>query len=104
MTETRIERDTMGEVVLPAEALYGAQTQRAVENFPISGQPMPAEFIHALGLVKLAAARVNRELGLLPPDVAERDRARRARPSPTASSTTSSRSTSSRRDPERRRT
>ena len=71
MTETRIERDTMGEVVLPAEALYGAQTQRAVENFPISGQPMPTEFIRALGLVKLAAARVNGELGLLPPDVAD---------------------------------
>ena len=70
MTETRVERDTMGEVVLPAKALYGAQTQRAVENFPISGQPLPAEFIRALGLVKLAAARVNRELGLLPPDVA----------------------------------
>src|SRR5829696_9354703 len=71
MTETRIERDTMGEVALPAAALYGAQTQRAVENFPISGQPMPAEFIQALGLVKLAAARVNRELGLLEPDVAD---------------------------------
>jgi fumarate hydratase, class II len=70
MTETRIERDTMGEVVLPAGALYGAQTQRAVENFPISGQPMPTEFIRALGLVKLAAARVNRELGLLQPEVA----------------------------------
>jgi fumarate hydratase class II len=70
MTETRVERDTMGEVILPAKALYGAQTQRAVENFPISGQPMPAEFIHALGLVKLAAARVNRELGLLPLDEA----------------------------------
>ena len=41
MTETRVERDTMGEVILPAKALYGAQTQRAVENFPISGQPMP---------------------------------------------------------------
>src|SRR5215218_5383707 len=62
MTETRIERDTMGEMVLPAGALYGAQTQRAVENFPISGQAMPAEFVRALGLVKLAAARVNREL------------------------------------------
>ena len=70
MTETRIERDTMGEVVLPADALYGAQTQRAVDNFPISGQPMPLEFIRALGLVKLAAARVNRELGLLEPSVA----------------------------------
>src|ERR687890_1380534 len=71
MTETRVERDTMGEVVLPAAALYGAQTQRAVENFPISGQPVPAEFIRALGLVKLAAARVNRELGLLPRDIAD---------------------------------
>src|ERR671912_84551 len=71
MTETRIERDTMGEVVLPADALYGAQTQRAVENFPISGQPLPPGFIRALGLVKLAAGRVNRELGLLPPDVAD---------------------------------
>ncbi len=70
MTETRIERDTMGEVWLPAGALYGAQTQRAVENFPISGQPLPPEMIHALGLVKLAAARVNRELGLLDPDIA----------------------------------
>lgn len=70
MTGTRIERDTMGEVTLPADALYGAQTQRAVENFPISGQPLPAEMIHALGLVKLAAARVNRELGLLDGDVA----------------------------------
>jgi fumarate hydratase class II len=71
MTETRIERDSMGEVVLPAGALYGAQTQRAVENFPISGQPMPTEFIRALGLVKLAAARVNGKLGLLEPDVAK---------------------------------
>src|SRR5215210_1213731 len=71
MSGTRVERDTMGEVVLPADAIYGAQTQRAVENFPISGQPMPVEFIRSLGLVKLAAARVNRELTLLPPDVAD---------------------------------
>ena len=71
MEEFRIERDTMGEVVLPASALYGAQTQRAVENFPISGDPLPPELIHALGLVKLAAARVNRELGLLDADVAD---------------------------------
>ncbi|MFN8594219.1 MAG: class II fumarate hydratase [Thermomicrobiales bacterium] len=70
MSKTRIERDSMGEVELPADALYGATTQRAVENFPISGDPMPREFIAALGLIKLAAARVNRELGLLPPDVA----------------------------------
>jgi fumarate hydratase class II len=70
MGEMRIERDTMGEVSLPADALYGAQTQRAVDNFPISGQPLPPELIHAIGLVKLAAARVNRDLGLLAPDVA----------------------------------
>jgi fumarate hydratase class II len=57
-------------VTLPVDALYGAQTQRAVENFPISGQPLPPELIHAIGLVKLAAVRVNRELGLLAPDVA----------------------------------
>jgi len=57
----------MGEVRVPAQAYYGAQTQRAVENFPISGRKLPAELIHALGLVKLAAATVNRHLGLLGP-------------------------------------
>ncbi|MCC6313061.1 MAG: class II fumarate hydratase [Thermomicrobiales bacterium] len=70
MTNTRIERDTMGEMTLPAEALWGASTQRAVENFPVSGQPLPPEFIHALGLIKLAAARVNHHLGLLEPEAA----------------------------------
>ena len=65
MTEYRVERDTMGEVRLPKEAYYGAQTQRAVENFPISGQTAPPELIHALGLVKWCAARVNRDLGRL---------------------------------------
>ncbi len=64
-TEFRIEKDTMGEMSVPAAALYGAQTQRAVENFPISGEPMPAPFIHALGLIKAAAARVNARLGLV---------------------------------------
>ncbi|KAB7627571.1 class II fumarate hydratase [Alkalilimnicola sp. S0819] len=59
----RIESDSMGELKVPAGALYGAQTQRAVENFPISGQPMPRRFIAALGLVKACAARANRELG-----------------------------------------
>jgi len=65
MSEFRVERDSMGEVRLPAEAYYGAQTQRAVENFPISGQTLPAEMIHAMGLVKWAAAVVNRDLGKL---------------------------------------
>ena len=63
--EYRIERDTMGEVRLPADAYYGAQTQRAVENFPISGQPLRPAMIHAMGRVKHAAAWANTELGLL---------------------------------------
>ena len=61
----RIERDSMGEVAVPADALFGAQTQRAVENFPISNLRFPREFIRAVGLVKLAAARANMDLGLL---------------------------------------
>ena len=56
MTEFRVEKDSMGEVRVPAQAYYGAQTQRAVENFPISGWPLPPSLIHALGLVKFAAA------------------------------------------------
>ncbi len=62
----RTEHDSMGELQVPADALWGAQTQRAVENFPISGRPMPRGFIRALGLVKAAAAEVNGALGLLP--------------------------------------
>ncbi|MGO4220471.1 class II fumarate hydratase [Lysobacter sp. TAF61] len=61
----RTERDSMGELQVPADALWGAQTQRAVQNFPISGQPMPREFIRALGLIKAAAAQVNGSYGLL---------------------------------------
>src|SRR5688572_10019724 len=61
----RIEKDSMGEMRVPAGALYGAQTQRAVENFPISDLRFPREFIRAMGLIKLAAARANMELGLL---------------------------------------
>ncbi len=61
----RIERDSMGEMRVPADALYGASTARAVENFPISGLRFPRAFIRALGLIKLAAARTNAELGLL---------------------------------------
>ncbi len=68
--ETRIERDSMGELEVPAEALWGAQTQRAVNNFPISGIAMPREFIRALGLIKGAAASTNLALELLPSDVA----------------------------------
>ena len=68
---TRVEHDSMGELQVPAEALWGAQTQRAVQNFPISGRPMPRGFIRALGLVKAAAAEVNAGLGLLPRGVAK---------------------------------
>jgi fumarate hydratase class II len=68
--ETRIERDSMGEMAVPSGALYGASTQRAVLNFPISGQRFPRRFIRALALVKQAAAEANAELGLLPADVA----------------------------------
>ncbi|MDX2412631.1 MAG: class II fumarate hydratase [Woeseiaceae bacterium] len=66
----RTEHDSMGELKVPKDALWGAQTQRAVENFPISGIPMPRQFIAALGLVKWAAAGANAELGLLKSDLA----------------------------------
>ena len=65
MADYRIERDSLGEVQVPAGALYGAQTQRAVENFPVSGIRFSRVFIRALGLIKGAAATVNAELGLL---------------------------------------
>ncbi|TAH44852.1 MAG: class II fumarate hydratase [Gammaproteobacteria bacterium] len=65
MSQFRIERDSMGELKVPADALYGAQTQRAVDNFPISGLTMPREFIRALGLIKSAAAQANADLGHL---------------------------------------
>ena len=71
MTAVRTEIDSMGEVKVPANAYYGAQTQRAVENFPISGQPLPKQLIHALGLVKVAAAVANRGLGKLRPEIAD---------------------------------
>jgi fumarate hydratase class II len=68
---TRIERDSMGEVEVPGDALYGASTQRAVLNFPISGQRFPRSFIRALALIKEAAAETNAELGLLDGEIAE---------------------------------
>ncbi|OWY83868.1 class II fumarate hydratase [Rhodococcus sp. BUPNP1] len=67
----RIERDTMGEVQVPVDALWRAQTQRAVENFPISGRGLERAQIRALGLLKSACARVNKDLGLLDPDKAD---------------------------------
>ena len=70
-TETRIEQDSMGELEVPAEALYGAQTQRAVNNFPVSGQSMPEAFIRALITVKKAAAQANVALDTLDSDTGE---------------------------------
>jgi fumarate hydratase, class II len=65
MSDRRIERDSMGEMAVPAEALYGAQTARALENFPVSGLRFSRPFIRALGMIKEHAARVNMDLGLL---------------------------------------
>ena len=65
MADFRTESDSMGDLQVPADALYAAQTQRAVQSFPISGLRMPREFIQALGLIKGAAATVNADLGML---------------------------------------
>jgi fumarate hydratase, class II len=67
----RLERDSMGELQVPADALWGAQTQRAVQNFALSGLAMPRAFLRALGLVKWAAAGANQQVGLLPKDLAQ---------------------------------
>ena len=65
----RIEKDSMGEMPIPADRLYGAQTERARRNFPISDLRFGRRFIEALGAIKLAASRVNRELELLDPGI-----------------------------------
>lgn len=66
----RIEHDSMGELRVPADALWGAQTQRAIDNFPVSGQRMPPRFIQAVAMIKAAAARAHAALGLMPADLA----------------------------------
>ncbi|WP_336978883.1 class II fumarate hydratase [Altererythrobacter fulvus] len=71
MAGTRIETDTFGEIAVPADRLWGAQTQRSLENFRIGGERIPLPVIHALGLIKQAAARVNARLGLLDPRLAD---------------------------------
>ena len=65
----RIEKDSMGELEVPEKALYGAQTQRAINNFPISGEPLPEAFIRSLILIKAAAARANESLECLTPEM-----------------------------------
>ena len=69
--KTRTEHDSMGELQVPAEALYQAQTQRAVQNFQLSGQTLPADFIRALLHIKKAAAAANLQLGLLAADISQ---------------------------------
>lgn len=69
--EQRVERDTMGEMEVPQDALWGATTQRAVLNFPVSGDLLDPAVIHAYGLIKWAAARANRELATVPPELAD---------------------------------
>ncbi|MGM0953067.1 MAG: class II fumarate hydratase [Pseudomonadota bacterium] len=71
MSEFRTEKDSLGEVKVPAQARWGAQTQRAVDNFPVSGQPMPPAFISAVAQIKCAAAQANASLGLLSTDLRE---------------------------------
>ncbi|HEX4461626.1 MAG TPA: lyase family protein, partial [Polyangia bacterium] len=65
MANVRIERDTFGNIEVPADRLWGAQTQRSLQNFKISGERMPSPLIRALALVKRAAAQVNTDLGVL---------------------------------------
>src|SRR5512147_3337940 len=71
MTDYRIEKDSLGEVKVPKDAFYGAQTQRAIENFPVSGIRFPRVFIRSLGLIKAVAAEVNAGLGLLDAVIAD---------------------------------
>jgi len=71
MADYRIEQDSLGEVRVPADKLYGAQTQRALDNFPVSDERFPRRFIEALGLVKLSAAKANHALGLLDDDLVD---------------------------------
>src|ERR1041385_3334347 len=70
-SDVRIEKDSMGEMRVPAAAYYGAQTARAIENFPISNLRFPRVFIRSLGLIKAHAATTNAELGLLPQKIAD---------------------------------
>src|SRR5579863_420749 len=71
MGEMRIEKDSLGEIEVPAAAYYGAQTERARRNFPVSGLRFPRRFIAALAAIKREASAVNAELGLVPPEVAD---------------------------------
>ena len=102
--KTRIERDTFGPIEVPADKLWGAQTQRSLQNFDISGERQPRELIRALAQVKRASAVVNHALGLLDEKKAAGHRRRGRRGASPASTTTSSRWSSGRPAPARRPT
>src|SRR3954447_21303923 len=70
MSDTRIEKDSLGEIAVPAQAYYGAQTERARRNFPVSGLTLPKRFIAAVAMIKGEAAVVNEELGTVPAEIA----------------------------------
>ena len=101
---TRVERDPLGELRVPADAYYGVQTQRAVENFPISGLTAPPALVTATVLIKKACARANASLGRLDADDRRRHRPAPPTRSSPASCAISSSSTSTRRAPARRTT
>src|SRR3954470_20391885 len=69
--ECRTETDSLGEVEVPSDALYGAQTKRAIDNFPVSGLRLPRRVIRALALIKKAATEINRDTGKIEPKLAE---------------------------------
>lgn len=71
MVNYRIETDSLGEIKVPSAVYYGAQTQRAIDNFPISGHLIPVEFVHSLGIIKKAAAHTNAHLGVLDRTIAD---------------------------------
>ena len=102
--DVRMEKDTFGPIDVPADKLWGAQTQRSLQNFKISTRAQSPELITALAIVKQAAADVNAELGVLDPRQGARDRRRRPTKSSPASTTASSRSSSGRPAAARRRT
>ncbi len=104
MSATRTERDSLGEVEVGVDAYWGAQTERARRNFPVSGLRFPRRFIAALGLIKGECAAVNAELGIVAPELAAAIRVAAAERSTTGSSTGTFRSTSSRPAPARRPT
>ena len=95
-TQTRTEHDSMGDIEVPRDALWRAQTQRAVENFPISGTTLEPSHVVAIARVKKAAARINAELGIITDEQARAIAGARRRDHRRASTTTPSRSTSSR--------